>query len=169
MEKIGTMLTPFVHRIIVATAILAFALFYLFDISDLKNPQDKLLVNPVIWIIVILYPIIIWQEWRTFKEEQPKEEKTDSQNDENSSETTTRMTKRIFLFMLTTFVYLLLIDFVGFIITTVLYIPILMWILGTKSKKVLIILPIVTTIALYILFDLLLEIPLPHGILEGVL
>lgn len=174
MGKFRSILTPFVHRIIVATAILAFALLYLYEIADLKNAQDKLLVNPVIWIIVILYPIIIWQEWRTFKKNKQEETegKIDANNEEEpdgSSETSAKLTKKIFFFMLSTFVYLLLMDSLGFMITTVLYMPFLMWNLGTKSKTVLIILPIVTTIVLYFLFNLLLDIPLPQGILQGVL
>lgn len=72
--------------------------------------------------------------------------------------------------MVSTFAYLILTNYFGFLIVTVLYLPLLMWILGTKSKLTLIFVPIITTIALFILFDIVLEIPLPQGLfLEGMM
>lgn len=168
MGKLRNLLSPFAHRVIVATGILLFALLYLYEIGSLKNPQDKLLVNPVIWIMVILYPIILWQEWRQFK--QSKSEEETAEDDKESADTSAKLTKKIFFFMLSTFGYLILMNYFGFFIMTILYMPLLMWILGTKSKWTLIILPIVTTVVLFVLFDLVLGIPLPQGVLiEGVL
>jgi hypothetical protein len=162
--KSGKFFTTFIHRIIVATGILLFTILYFFEIDSLKNAQDKLLVNPVIWIMILLYPIIIWQEWK----EKRKEEHTEKA--EEDDESSARMSKKIFFFMLSTFLYLILMNYVGFIIMTIVYMPFLMWVLGTKSKKTLIILPIVFTVLLYILFNNLLGIPMPQGILlEGVL
>lgn len=170
MGKFRGLFSPFAHRIIVATGILLFALLYLYEIGSLKNPQDKLLVNPVIWIIIILYPIILWQEWRQFKGKQSEEVQSEETKEDEDSETSARLTKKIFFFMLSTFGYLILMNYLGFFIMTILFMPLLMWILGTKSKWILIILPIVTTGILYILFDPILGIPLPQGMLiEGVL
>ncbi|MEI3606478.1 tripartite tricarboxylate transporter TctB family protein [Pseudogracilibacillus sp. SE30717A] len=166
MGKLRNILTPFVHRIIVATSILIFTLLYLFEISSLKNAQDKLLVNPVIWIIFLLYPIIIWQEWR----EKRKKETTHEATNEAESEASSRLSKKVFLFMISTLLYLVLMNYIGFIISTIAFMPFLMWVLGTSSKKILIILPIATTVVLYLLFNNLLGIPLPQGIiLQGVL
>lgn len=170
MGKFRGLLSPFAHRIFVATGILLFALLYLYEISSLNHSQDKLLVNPVIWIIVILYPIIIWQEWRQFKGKQAQEQTSEPEKEKESSETSAKLTKKVLFFMLSTFGYLIGMNYLGFFMMTIIYMPLLMWVLGTKSKRILIILPIATTIILYVLFDMVLEIPLPQGLLlQGVL
>ena len=145
-------------------------MLYLYEIGALKNPQDKLMVNPVIWIIIILYPVILWQEWRQFKSRNSEEGQAAEDEENEESETSAKLTKKILFFMLSTFGYLILMNYLGFFIMTILFMPLLMWILGTKSKLTLIILPIVTTVILFVLFDLILGIPLPQGMLiEGVL
>lgn len=171
MDKSNKKITPFMHRIIVATLILLFIIVYYFDISSLKNSQDKLLVNPIIWIVILLYPIIIWQEWREKKKNEAvqQEDVTEKEIDEDD-ETSARLSKKVLLFMIFTLAYLILLNYVGFIVSTIIYMPALMSVLGTKSKKILIILPIATTVILYILFNNLLGIPLPEGVLlQGVL
>lgn len=182
MNKRGNILTIFSHKIIVATGILIFTLIYFWDVSSLNNSQDKLLVDPVIWIIILLYPIIIWQEWREKNNKTTEKvgiteqllddaDLTDQlENEEEEDEASARLTKKIFYFMLSTLLYLLIMNYLGFVITTIIYMPIIMWILGTKSKKTLILLPIGFTVLLYILFSNLLGIPLPQGLLlQGVL
>jgi len=164
----GKFLTPFVHRIIAATLMLVFALIYLIDISALENEQDTLMVNPVIWIMIVLYPIIIWQEWRA--EKKKRAEKEDLAEDGEEPESSVGLSRKVFLFMVLTFIYLILMNYIGFVISTILYMPVLMYVFGTKSKKLLITLPIVTALALFFLFNNLLGIPLPIGVLlEGVL
>lgn len=166
MDKQRKLFSHFSHRIIVATGILIFTLIYFVDVSSLNNPQDRLMVSPVIWIIIILYPIIIWQEWK-----ENKKRKNDEQLQEQSEddETSAKLNKRILLFMVSTLVYLAVMSYLGFIISTIIYMPFLMWVLGTKSKKVLVVLPIAFTILLFFLFNNLLGIPLPQGFLQGVL
>lgn len=169
--KKSNILSPFGHRIIVATGILLFSIIYLIDIETLKNSQDKLLVNPVIWIIIILYPIILWQEWREWKREKEKEtlqSQVKADDGDEEDETSAKLTKKIFYFMVSTMLYLALMNYLGFAIMTLVFMPVLLWILGTKSKRVLIFLPIITTFVLFMLFDYLLGIPLPLGTLfEG--
>lgn len=155
---------PFIHRIIIATSILILAIIYFFDVQDLKNPHDRLLISPVFWIMIVLYPIIIWQEIR-----EARNNKKESDETEDDGETY-KMTKKIGLFMISIVIYLTLMHYIGFIISTVLFLPALMWILGTKSKVMPIVFSIIVTGVLYLFFDILLGIPLPAGILlEGVL
>ncbi|CEI81894.1 hypothetical protein J18TS1_16960 [Oceanobacillus oncorhynchi subsp. incaldanensis] len=166
MGGLGKFFNTFVHRVIVATGILIFSVVYLVDISSLNSAQDKLMVNPIIWIIILLYPLIIWKEWKEVKQSTNTDEKDSDEADESSA----RLSKKVFLFMLSTLIYLVLMNYLGFLIMTIIYMPILMRILGTSSKKVLVILPIVFTLLLFYLFNNLLGIPIPSGILlEGVL
>lgn len=168
MEKQNKIFTTFFHRIVIATGILLFTIFYFMETNSLQNPQDKLLINPVILIMVLLYPIIIWQEWREHKKEQKevKDESELSEEGESDDESSAKLTRKVFLFMLLTLLYLLVIEYVGFIITTVIYMPVLMYVLGTKSKKILITLPVIFTILLYLLFNNMLGIPLPLGFFD---
>lgn len=155
---------PFIHRIIVATSILILAVIYFFDVKDLKNPHDRLLISPVFWIMVILYPIIIWQEIREAKKTIHDSEEVEGDGDSY------RLTKKVGFFMISVMIYLILLNYIGFIISTILFLPALMWILGTKSRLFPIIFSIIATGLLYLFFDILLGIPLPIGILiEGVL
>jgi len=166
----GKFLTPFVHRIIAATLILLFTIIYIIDASALENSQDTLMVIPVLWIMVLLYPIIIWQEWRAAKKQEAEKQEVAEEEEDADNETTLKLSKKVLLFMILTFIYLILMNYIGFIISTILYMPALMWVFGTKSKKLLIILPIVTAVVLFFLFNNLLGIPLPQGVLiEGVL
>lgn len=164
-------LTPFVHRVIIATLIFLFVLIYLFDVSNLNYQQDTLMVKPILWIMMVLYPIVIWQEWRSAKKQNAEKKETGNEKAESEEDdTSTRLSKKVILFMVFTFAYLILMNYIGFIISTIIYMPALMWVFGTKSKKMLIALPIATAFLLFFLFNNLLGIPLPQGVLiEGVL
>lgn len=161
MEK-TKLITPFIHRIILATAIIVLAAIYFIDVQDLKNPNDRLMIDPIFWIMLILYPVILFMEWRDFKKNQTEAEEVE---DEDSYD----FTKRIGLFMVAVIIYLVALYYVGFIISTVLFLPSLMWILGTESKVKPLIIAVVATALMFMLFDLLLGVPLPMGLLfEGV-
>lgn len=98
MNKFRFLFTQFSHRIIMATLILLFTLVYLYDIGSLKDSQDKLLVSPVIWIIIILYPIILFQEWREFKDKSYSKQSEEDFAEEEDSEESAKLTKKSFLF-----------------------------------------------------------------------
>jgi hypothetical protein len=60
-------------------------------------------------------------------------------------------------------VYVTGIEYVGFYIVTPFYLYFTMWVLGQKNKKVMIISSIVTTVGIFLFFDLLLEMEIPMG------
>lgn len=166
MKEKNKLLSKFAHRVYAATGIFVFALVYLYQMTSLKNPQDKILVNPVIWLMIIMFPIILWIEWRQFREDFNQQEEGETLE----SETNATLTLRVLFFIVLTFIYLIAMEKLGFVVSTVLYIPLLMWVLGTvwrDSKLVFILLPILMTLGLYLLFETVLDIPLPEGLLEG--
>jgi len=61
--------------------------------------------------------------------------------------------------------YALVVDFVGFIPTTFIFLVIWMWVIERLRWRTIISISIGTTIALYLIFTLFLEVPLPHGFL----
>ncbi|WP_226530750.1 tripartite tricarboxylate transporter TctB family protein [Metabacillus niabensis] len=68
-----------------------------------------------------------------------------------------------------TILYLLLMNFIGFLILTPIYIFGLLWLLTYREVKKLIFLSIGTTIGITALFQYLLGVPIPQGFLENLL
>ena len=59
--------------------------------------------------------------------------------------------------------YALVVDVIGFLLTTLIFLIIWMWIIERLPWRTIISISIGTTIALYLIFTLLLEVPLPQG------
>jgi hypothetical protein len=76
-------------------------------------------------------------------------------------ETKTRLTKKTVMYMTSIGLYLVLIQPLGFIVVTLLYLPAVMWVLGTRSWKLLTFVPIVVVCVIHFLFGEWLNIPLP--------
>ena len=61
--------------------------------------------------------------------------------------------------------YALLYDMIGFILTTFLFLIIWMWVIERLRWRTILSISIGTTVALYLIFNLFLEVPLPPGFL----
>lgn len=68
-----------------------------------------------------------------------------------------------------TILYLLLMNFIGFLILTPIYIFGLLWLLKYRDVKKLIFLALGTTIGITAIFQYLLGVPIPQGLLENLL
>lgn len=147
---------PFVHRLILPTGILLLVTFYFLEVQGLEDTRNGVLINPIFWIMVILYPLILWQEWKKFKHQtsETDELKSELEKIEESvdSDEDARMTKKLLAYIIGIGIYLLLVDHIGFVIMTLIFLPTMMWIMGTKSKKILIITPIVVVLIIYFVF-----------------
>lgn len=154
------------NRFIVATLIIVLAGVYFIDVQALPNERDKVLINPIFWIMLVFYPIILWQEWRAWKTKEQAAQQTASEQDgePDADEGEGKLTKKLAMFMGSIALYLALFSTVGFVILTPLFLFALMYILGTRSWKVLLSVSILTTIILYFFFVIWLGIPLPQGI-----
>ncbi len=73
--------------------------------------------------------------------------------------------KSIFFVTLLTILYIVLIHFIGYGISTVIFMAVLLWILKIRSKSIFILLPIITTLTLYFIFNHVLMVLLPEGYL----
>src|SRR5699024_12464485 len=113
----GKFLTPFVHRIIAATLILLFTIIYIIDASALENSQDPLLVIPVLWILVLLYPIIIWQEWRAAKKQEAEQQADADAEGDAENDTCLEHSQQGLLRMIASFIYLIFVNFSGWLIS----------------------------------------------------
>ncbi len=61
-------------------------------------------------------------------------------------------------------IYIVCLPHIGYVVTTAGFIPLMTWILGVRSWRVLILIPVITTGVLYITFTRLLMVPLPAGL-----
>lgn len=63
-------------------------------------------------------------------------------------------------------IYLLIMRIIGFLVLTPIFVGIVLWILNYRKVKTIILLSTTFTIAILIVFQFMLNIPLPQGVLE---
>lgn len=73
-------------------------------------------------------------------------------------------TIRLFVFIVSIGVYLVIMEWLGFIITTLVFIAGMMFYLGVRSKKLMVLVPVCLTMLIYLMFDVWLSITLPVSI-----
>lgn len=61
--------------------------------------------------------------------------------------------------------YVIIVNFLGYIITTLIYLPVTMKYLGIKNNKIIFLSSIISVIVIYLCFVTLLDVPIPTGIL----
>jgi hypothetical protein len=60
-------------------------------------------------------------------------------------------------------VYFVLVEYIGFYLASPIYLAVAMMALGQKSKKVLLLVSVITTLTIYVSFNVLLEMYMPTG------
>jgi putative tricarboxylic transport membrane protein len=63
-------------------------------------------------------------------------------------------------------VYLLLLETAGFMLLTPFFVGSLIWLLGYKNRRKVVMIALAITLAVWVSFELLLQIPLPEGIFD---
>lgn len=63
------------------------------------------------------------------------------------------------------FLYVVLVNFLGYVITTVIYLPTTMKYLGIKNNKVIVLSSLISVVVIYLCFVTLLDVPIPTSIL----
>jgi phosphatidylglycerophosphate synthase len=64
---------------------------------------------------------------------------------------------------------LLFLETLGFFLTCLLYVAVVAFGLGIRSWRVLVTLPLAVTVVLHVVFAVMLKVPLPRGILDGII
>lgn len=88
-----------------------------------------------------------------------KETDTDSVNAADFK----RMIPKVITYIVTIFAYILLIPRLGYLLTTFLFILGMLIYIGVRSKKQLVLLPVLMTLGIYLLFNYVLKVLLPTG------
>lgn len=61
--------------------------------------------------------------------------------------------------------YVIVVNFLGYVVTTLIYLPVTMKYLGITNKKIIIFSSVISVVVIYLCFVVLLDVPIPMGIL----
>lgn len=61
--------------------------------------------------------------------------------------------------------YVVIVNFLGYVVTTLIYLPVTMKYLGITNKKIIILSSVISVVVIYLCFVVLLDVPIPTGIL----
>lgn len=73
--------------------------------------------------------------------------------------------KKLLIILSASIVYILALQILGFLISSLIYLAVSMYFLRVKNKKLLLLVSIATVVIIYISFGTLLNVPIPKGIL----
>jgi hypothetical protein len=131
---------------------------YVYDVYDIRQPSlNLLLVRPTIVIIFLLAIILIWTQVFKLKVKVKKETEENSKKEEKN----VQITWRPFIYTLVFLIYLVFLPLFGFLITTVLFVLSILFLMSERNWKKLLIISIIVSGVVYLVFTILLGVPLP--------
>lgn len=89
------------------------------------------------------------------------------ENGQVKKETIKFVEKNLVYTVLSSVLYLLIMEHIGFLIVTPFYLAFLLWLLQYRSVKNLFLLSVGSTVFIILVFEYLLGVPIPQGILEN--
>ncbi|ASN04389.1 tripartite tricarboxylate transporter TctB family protein [Virgibacillus necropolis] len=129
--------------------------YFYFEASGFRE-NAGIFPEMVSLILLVLNTIYLFQEL--------KEKRKISKNNSGKS-TIVKPTKQFYVITIASIGYVALLNVIGFLILTPMYLALIMFYLGGKRKKVIFPIVIVFTFAVYISFSSLLNISIPQGII----
>lgn len=147
---------------VVSLMLLGFATFYYFEVRSLPNPEiNMLLIKPIYFILLV--SVILFLSIQVYGSLKKNRSSHESANEQSNPFEKLDLRKS-FSFAITTILYIFLIEHIGFVVMTVLYMIILGLLIGIRSKLTLILVPTILVITIYIVFEFWLKLPLPKGV-----
>lgn len=150
--------------ILVPLLLMLYSATYFIEVNSLSNAEQAiLLIKPIFYILLIasLLQIVI-QIFLFFKSKGESIEVSEV-NDEGKHEAINY--RKSIIFILTTLLYVFLVDVIGFFVVTFIFVSYLMFELETRNIKLLILVPLILILILYLGLEVGLGIHLPDGIL----
>ncbi len=151
-------------KIYVPTAVLAWAIYYMIDVAD-AGAKAIALIKPVFIFLVVLYLAIVIREYRALKAALPAEDSPPPAATAEQKKLGRENWLRVGVCFLATVVYLAVINHIGFIVSTVIYLFGLFWYLKAKNRVAILVAAVALAVAMYMVFDYFLGVPLPKGFL----
>lgn len=151
-------MTRLIKKIFIPTIIFAWSVCYYIEILGAKASAGYF-VKPVFWILAVLYVIIMAKEFLAWKAEIPKEAaERENKQDEELMRTAICIGSAV--------IYLVVMPWLGFIISTVLLLFGLFCWLKAPNKIGAFVLAVAITAGIYALFNFGLKVPLYKGIIN---
>ncbi|TFJ91222.1 tripartite tricarboxylate transporter TctB family protein [Lentibacillus salicampi] len=132
--------------------------FYIFSLSYTEDAADWPQLFSI--ILILLCVALIVDTHRNPNRETQESDKT-PQNIEQIKKVVYAVVSSVF--------YLLVLNFVGFLLLTPVFLIFLLRMIGYKSWKLILSISIGTTVAVIIIFQYLLRVLIPQGIFEGII
>ncbi|MFB0972845.1 MAG: tripartite tricarboxylate transporter TctB family protein [Neofamilia sp.] len=152
-------MSDLIQRTIVPTIAMIWATAYFFEVSKLPA-ENGYLIRPAFYIMLLLYVINTTTEYMEWKKKKATEKNVARKM--NPEEKNNLIVLGITF--LITVVYVGLMSKLGFIISTIIYLFLQLYILKTKNKLVLFGLPIILSLVVFFMFTEGFSVPLPRGI-----
>lgn len=144
---------------------LIFSFMYLREVMRLMGTDSMLLVRFVITAVIGLSLYMMIKEIKITSQEKPAVKgKTNFKELLSKKEN-----KNIIIFVIMTAIAVSVIMTLGYVITFGGYLIIMMYLLGIRDYKLLVGVPVGLILFLFLLFQLWLRVPLPKGILRGIM
>lgn len=149
---------------IIPVFILIYSTVYFFEVYSLPRAEiNMLLIKPVYYLltifIIIYFLIIVFNKLRKNKNITNNQEETNDESNEKINY------KKTAVFFITTILYVFLLDYIGFIISSLVYMVYLMYYLGVKRYSLILIVPVSVVGLLFLSVEIWLNIRLPKGFL----
>lgn len=118
---------------------------------------DKLLIKPTCMLIVLFYIYFVYVECRRLRKDKDQSEKL--------RRTNTKMPYKELAILAMTALYVLIIQYLGFVVTSVVFMACMLYLLNVRNKLVIACFSITSSALLYFAFKVVLMVPLPGGLL----
>lgn len=145
-------------RLAMPTAVLLWAVFYYVEVMG-YSAKNHYLIQPVFWIMFVLYVINTIGDYREWKNTRSEEEETSVKNIDKQK------TIRIVSVVVIMGLYSIVMSFLGFLISTFIFTFGVLWVMAERKWYKLTLIPLFLDIFLYVVFHMGLRIPLPTGFL----
>lgn len=144
--------------------VILFAVFFLSMTPQIKITNASFAVGPRSWPYILLTLMFVLGAYGIIKTfiKSKKSNVTETRESEEPG-------RRVFnlsipmLSLVTVIIYVVLLNFIGFVISTILFLYGISFLLGAKKQVGTIIFSVITTVVFIVLFSVILQIPLPRG------
>lgn len=159
-------------ELLVLLLLFGYATYYYIEVYSLPSRTiNLLLIGPVYYVLAISTVLMVFFRVREALRHDQSVSKSERRHDLDQSDGSDDETSGKSMWMSgiafagTTLAYVLLLDTVGFVVSSFLYLSVLIFLLGTRSISLTLVLPAVVVGFLYLSMTVFLKFPLPQGFL----
>ena len=157
------MLKKYLIKIITPLIMFAFALAYYIEILG-KKASAGVFIKPIFWGMAVLFVIILLMDWRDIKDAAAEEKNEEAEPETENNKISPDLIRTI-ICVAGSLVYIFSQKYLGFLISTTLFLFAMFCWLKAKNKLLTFVLAAVIAFGMYALFNIGLKVPLPTGFL----